>query len=248
MTGSVRPADDRLRAAPRIPRTVVFDLDGTLIDTAGDIAAAMNRALHAFGLPPLAPSAVRRAVGEGGTALARAALAAVPRATAARVRNAADRASASDIVARLHERYLAEYFRAPVARTRAYPGAEAALARLAGAGVRLAVCTNKPQAPALAILDALGLRAYFAAVVGVGPDGLRKPDPRHLLAAIERAGGSADDAVLIGDTDHDAAAALAAGVPFLRVSFGYGPELAPGGAVLHHFDGLETALAELGLG
>jgi phosphoglycolate phosphatase len=221
-----------------MPRTVVFDLDGTLADTAEDIGAAMNRALDAFDLPPLAPPAVRRAVGEGGTALARAALAAagaVPETTA---------------VAELHERYLAEYFRAPVARTRAYPGAEAALARLAGASVRLAVCTNKPQAPALAILDALGLRAYFAAVAGVGPEGLRKPDPRHLLAAIERAGGSAGDAVLIGDTDHDAAAALAAGVPFLRVSFGYGPEpaaLAPSETVLHHFDELETALAELGL-
>lgn len=224
-------------------RTVVFDLDGTLVDTAEDIGAAMNRALHAFGLPPLAPPAVRRAVGEGGTALARAALA------AASSEPAAAAGTETPAVAELHERYLAEYSRAPAARTRAYPGAEAALARLAGAGVRLAVCTNKPQAPALAILDALGLRAYFAAVVGVGADGLRKPDPRHLLAAIERAGGNASEAVLIGDTDHDAAAALAAGVPFLRASFGYGPAptaLAPGEAVLHHFDQLEAALAELG--
>jgi phosphoglycolate phosphatase len=229
-----------------LPRTVVFDLDGTLADTAEDIGAAMNRALHAFDLPPLALATVRAAVGEGGTALARTALA-QSRARVARARDAADRASASDLVARLHERYLAEYCRAPVARTRPYPGTQAALARLAEAGVRLAVCTNKPQAPTLAILAALGLRAYFAAIVGVGPDGLRKPDPRHLRAAIERAGGSAGDAVLIGDTDHDAAAALAAGVPFLRVGFGYGPKPAPGEAVLHHFDELEAALAELEL-
>ena len=241
------------RTANRTLRTAVFDLDGTLVDTAEDIGAALNRALHAFGLPPLAPPAVRRAVGEGGTALARAALAAASSdpvaAGTARTDTDTDEAPKAPAVTELHERYLAEYFRAPAVRTRAYPGAEAALARLAGAGVRLAVCTNKPQAPALAILDALGLRAYFAAVVGVGPDGLRKPDPRHLLAAIERAGGSASDAVLIGDTDHDAAAALAAGVPFLRASFGYGPApLAPGEAVLHHFDELEAALAELGLG
>jgi phosphoglycolate phosphatase len=216
--------------------TVVFDLDGTLVDTAEDIGAALNRALAAFGLPPLAPSAVRRAVGAGGTALARAALE-----SAGRVGEALE----ATALARLHERYLTEYLSAPVVRTRAYPGAEAALVRLAQDSMTLAVCTNKPQVPALAILAALGLRSYFAAIAGVGPDGLRKPDPRHLLAAIERAGGSASDAVLVGDTEHDAAAARAAGVPFLRVGFGYGPPPAPGETVLRHFDELEAALAEL---
>lgn len=225
-------------------RTVVFDLDGTLVDTAEDIGAAMNRALAATGLPPLPLVAVRRAVGEGGTVLACAALAAAAECvkSTSLVGKAGTTSPETAAVARLHERYLAEYLRAPVERTRAYPGAEAALRRLAERGARLAVCTNKPQEPALAILDALGLRRYFAAVVGVGPEGLRKPDPRHLLAAVERAGGSASDAVLIGDTDHDAAAALAAGVPFLRVSFGYGPEPVPGEAVLRHFDELEAAL------
>ncbi len=149
---------------------------------------------------------------------------------------------------RLHERYLAEYLGAPLGATRPYPGALQAVARLARGGVRLAICTNKPQPAALAILDGLGLRARFAAVVGVGPDGRRKPDPRPLQAAIAGAGGMRGTALLIGDTEHDAAAARAAGVAFLPVAFGYGTLGGEHGPRLEHFDQLEDALAELGFG
>ncbi len=224
--------------AARTIDTVVFDLDGTLVDTLDDIAAALAAGLREHGLPPLPRAGLRSAVGAGGTALARAA--------AAQAGAAGDDA----LVARVHARYLAAYAAAPAARSRVFPGAAALLARLTARGVALAVCTNKTERLSRAVLGRLELMHHFAAVVGGDTLTRRKPAPEPLLEAIERSGGRPGSALMVGDTAHDAGAAHAAGVPYAWVAFGYAERpmgLAAPRLELGDYDGFEAALAEAGL-
>ncbi|MDB5406217.1 MAG: cbbZ1, partial [Rhodospirillales bacterium] len=176
---------------------IVFDLDGTLVDSLPDIAAAVNGALAEIGAAPLPLGQIRDMVGDGSPALMRRALA------------------ASGIAADRHAdrlaRFVALYDAAPVARTVAYPGVRETLAALAAEGRRMGVCTNKLQGTTLGVLRGLGLDGYFAAVLGGDMVAARKPDPGHLLAVLMALGGGPDGAVMIGDGENDIAAARSAG-------------------------------------
>lgn len=186
--------------------TIVFDLDGTLADTAPDLAAALNHALGALGRPAVDAEGVRQLVGHGARALLRRGLAASGNAS-------------EELVEQGFPLFL-DFYRANICvGTRAYPGIEAALDALAARGVRLAICTNKRERLTHALLDALGWRERFAAIVCGDTLGVMKPDPRPLLEAIARAGGGR--AAFVGDSITDADTAKAALVPFVAVGFGY---------------------------
>ena len=215
---------------------VVFDLDGTLADTAPDLAAALNHALERLGRPQIEPESVRHLVGHGARALLRRGLAASGDAPEA-------------LVERGYPLFLDHYGDHICVGTRAYPGAEEALAAIAGRGAALAICTNKPERMTHLLLDALGWSGRFAAIVGGDTLAVRKPDPAPLHEAVARAGGGR--AAFVGDSIVDADTARAAGMKFVAVSFGFSdrPADALGAdAVVDRFAALPTALEQLGLG
>jgi phosphoglycolate phosphatase len=221
-------------------RVAIFDLDGTLADTSADLIAAANAALVEAGhAPRLDPVQDRAIAFAGGRAMLRAGL----------TRDGAAEAEAeAALVERLFPRLLVRYEAALAVHTRVYDGAETALERLAGDGWKLGICTNKPERLALLLVEELGLKRHFAALLGADSLPVRKPDPRHLLETITRAGGVRERAVLVGDTVTDRDAARAAGVPCVLV--GFGPE---GGAVstlrpeavVAHYDELPAVLERL---
>jgi len=210
-------------------RTLVLDLDGTLVDSVPDLAAALNRLMAQRLLSPFSRAEVAAMVGDGVAAL-------VDRAFAAR-------ASTPDAAALAA--FLADYGANAARETRAFPGVEPGLRELTARGWRLAVCTNKPAAPACALLAALVLDGFFAAIGAGDSFSTRKPDPAHLLATIAAAGGTAERAVMAGDHRNDVIAAAGAGVPCIFAGWGYGaPEMAAGAvAVAGSFAEL-IALAE----
>lgn len=188
-------------------KAVIFDLDGTLVDSAPDLQAAANRLMRQHGRPELDLATVTGFIGNG---LARL----VERCFA---RHGALPEDLPQQVARFKQFYAEEGHR----RTRFMPGADAALRRLAGSGVALGLCTNKDTAPTLAILRHLRVDTLFQAVVG-GDSGLaHKPDPAPLLACIATCGATPEEAVYVGDSDTDAHAARHAGVPFVLYTEGY---------------------------
>ena len=213
---------------------VVFDLDGTLADTAPDLAAVLNHVLRELGRPEVPAESVRHLVGHGAKALLRNGLAASGEAP-------------EELVEAGFPIYLDYYAAHICVATRPYPRVEAALDRLAAQGVRLAVCTNKIERLTHLLLDALGWSGRFDAVVGGDTLPTRKPDAAPLIEAIARAGGGR--AASVGDSITDAETARAAGVPFVAVSFGFSDrpvrELGAD-ALIDHFDELDAALARLG--
>lgn len=217
--------------------TVAFDLDGTLVDTAPDLAAALNHALAALGRPPVPAESVRAMVGQGARRLLERGLSAT-----------GPQEAIPELVAQGLPLFLAHYRANIAAMSRPFPGAAAVLDWLAGEGVRLAVCTNKPEALALALLDALGWRGRFAAVLGADSRPWRKPDPRHLIDTLAAAGGATAASVYVGDSATDSETARAARVPFVLVTHGYSEiphaEIAAD-ARIDGFAALEGALAAL---
>ncbi|WPY93030.1 HAD-IA family hydrolase [Limimaricola variabilis] len=183
----------------------VFDLDGTLIDSAPDIADAVNRTFVAHGLDATDEAVVTGLIGNGARQL-----------VADLLTHQCIPAAPSDI-AILTEAYVAAYAEQPVSRTTIYPHVAEDLAELKRAGWRLGLCTNKPQALTLAVLERLGLAPLFDAVRGADVVPARKPDPGHLRAVIEALG--VDRAIYVGDTEVDEATALAAGMPFRGVAW-----------------------------
>jgi phosphoglycolate phosphatase len=217
-------------------RDLIFDLDGTLIDSAPDIARALDRLLAELGRPPLDLATVRRLVGDGAPELVRKALA---------IAKAHVEPSA---VPALFERYRGFYLETATHSTRPYPGVVETLTSLRGDGHRMAVCTNKLQKPTVTILDALDLTKFFEAVVGGDQAPARKPDPRHLMATVALLGGNEQSAVMIGDGINDAGAAKAAGVPLLVLDSGYGEVAAKdlgGDLLLESFSEIPAALEQL---
>jgi phosphoglycolate phosphatase len=209
---------------------VAFDLDGTLADTAPDIAASLNHTLAALGRPALAPERIRALIGEGARTLLGKALS---------VSGAADDA----LVEQAYPIYLDHYAAHICVGTRAYPGVEAAMDGLAARGARLAICTNKPERLTLLLLDALGWQGRFPAVVGADSLPWRKPDPRILAETVSRAGGGR--AAYVGDSITDVETARAAGLPSIAVSFGFRDRPAEelgADAVIDHFDKLVPTL------
>jgi len=207
---------------------IAFDLDGTLVDTAGDLVGAVNSVLTEQGLQPAPQDVGRAMIGNGVRAL-------VLRAFAHAGETLEDgRADA------MVERFI-EVYRGRIAQvSTTYPGVAETLDRLLAEGARLAVCTNKRTDLSIALLDALGLTACFAAVAGSDLVA-HKPDPRLLHYAIAHAGGSSGRAVFVGDSYVDQATARAAGVPVIGITFGYSAEpLKPG-----DFDALVGRFSEI---
>ncbi|WP_295558557.1 HAD-IA family hydrolase [uncultured Hyphomicrobium sp.] len=205
--------------------TVVFDLDGTLVDTVPDIAAALDAALARY--PSSCATSAREAaamMGDGLTAFFWRAL------VAKRLHLEAEEATDA-----LHD-FLAAYRRSPATLSRLYPGIRSLLAELTAAGVHTAVCTNKVEPIALQILDQLGVLKVFDAVVGHRDDRPKKPDPFPLVEAIDRAGGSKHRALMIGDSEPDSRAAAAIGIPVILVSYGYCPVPVRTLTATHHVD------------
>jgi len=214
-----------------IPRTLILDLDGTLVDSVPDLAAALNRLMVARRLAPFDYPGTARMVGDGARAL-------VERAFAARGQVADEAAQ---------ESFLADYSVNAAVETCPFPGTLASLRDLAGLGWRLAVCTNKPEIPARALLAGLGMEDFFAAIGAGDSFPTKKPDPRHLLATIALAGGDPARAVMVGDHANDVQAALGAGLPCLFAAWGYGqPEMAAGAAgIVENFASLPATLERL---
>ena len=195
-------------------RTLLLDLDGTLVNSVPDLAAALNRLLVSRRLAPFTEAEVALMVGDGVAKL-------IERAFAARSRIPDDAAIAD---------YSADYAEHAAVETRPYPGVAETLHALAGDGWKLAVCTNKPEAAARILLSALGLAPLFAAIGGGDSFPVRKPDPAHLLATLRAAGGVPELAVMSGDHANDVAAAHGAGVKCIFAAWGYGPPAMAEGA------------------
>lgn len=216
---------------------VLFDLDGTLADTAPDLIAAANDLMRESGWPAFDPAPLRATAGRGGRALIRHGL------------RAAGVDASDAAVDALFPRYLEVYGGRLTRESQVFPGVETALERLRAEGRPLGVCTNKPFGLAEKFLRETGLDGFFDVVLGADSLPVRKPDPAHVWETAARLGVDRRDAVLIGDTVTDRDAARNAGVPVVLVSFGYATEsletLAPD-AVIHDFAELDGTLAALG--
>ncbi len=186
--------------------TLLLDLDGTLVDSIPDLVASCNRMMVPRGHAAFTRAEVTPMVGDGASALVR-------RVMAARGQ-VATQADVQD--------FIADYTAHAADETVAYPAVVETLAQLTRAGWRLAVCTNKPVAPARALLARLDLLDRFAVVAGGDSFPVRKPDPAHLLLTLEAAGGTPAQAVMVGDHHNDVAAARAAGLPCIFAAWGYG--------------------------
>jgi phosphoglycolate phosphatase len=194
--------------------TIAFDLDGCLVDTAPDLVGTLNLILAENGHHGLPLEAARTVVGHGA------------RAMLLRGFEAVGETLGPEQINHLFDRFIELYRRRIDMASRPYPGVVEVLDDFAAAGAKLVVCTNKRTDLSLALLDALDLTRRFVAVVGPDKAGAAKPDPHHLLFAIQAAGGSAERALMIGDSSSDVGAASAAGVPVVAVSFGYS-DIAP---------------------
>jgi phosphoglycolate phosphatase len=189
--------------------TVVFDLDGTLVDSAPDLVATLNTVFAREGLPPVGYETARNLVGGGARSLIERSL------------RAEGRKLGVGEVDRLVKEFIAHYAAHIADRSRPFPGLEATLEELGAVGCRFAVCTNKLEWLSVRLLDALGLSKHFVAICGADTFGLRKPNPEFLRRTIGRAGGEIGRAVMVGDSGTDVATARAAGIPVVVVDYGY---------------------------
>lgn len=219
-----------------LPPIAVFDLDGTLAETAGDLVGTLNVILAREGHAPLPLEQARDLLGAGARALIQ------------RGFSASGAELSPERLEVLFEAFLEHYGAHLTDNSYLFPGVVAALDRLEAEGFVLAVCTNKVEAHAVALLDELGVRDRFPVIVGKDTFAFSKPDPRHITATVARAGGDPDRAVMVGDSRADVAAAQAAGIPVVGVTFGYTPvpmrELKPDWTI-EHFDELVDAVAAL---
>jgi phosphoglycolate phosphatase len=220
-------------------RTVIFDLDGTLADTSGDLLAAANAAFRVLGHDVQLDHDLVEDRGmalRGGRSMLRLGLSRI-----GEVRE-------EDLDAG-YPVLLEAYGAAICTNTRLYPGVMEAIERLAARGIPVGICTNKPQALAETLIRALGVRDAFASLVGADTLPVRKPDPAPFRLAVTRAGGDPARSVLLGDTQTDRDTARAAGVPSVLVRFGpMGPaavEALGADALLDHYDDLDGILARL---
>jgi phosphoglycolate phosphatase len=231
------PGADEERIAMAPFAAIVFDLDGTLVDSVADIRMTLNGILAEIGRPPLSLPAVTAMIGDGPGKLLERALTATG--------ELPERDETTGLIAR----FVARYDAAPVTHTRPYPGAAETLGRLRAGGARLGVCTNKPEGATRAVLAALDLAPLFDAVVGSGTiNGVQKPDPRVLVATLAELGIAEHDAVMVGDATPDVGVARAAGVPVVLRAGGYTlkPATALGAdAVFTHYPELPGVLASV---
>jgi phosphoglycolate phosphatase len=214
---------------------VVFDLDGTMIDTAPDLIDSLNHTIAARDLAPVSFNDLTHLVGQGARVMIRRAF---------KLREAhLDEAEVEPLLARFLDHYKANM----PGHSRLYEGLLASFDRLEAAGMRLAVCTNKLEELALPLLDRMALTPRFAAITCGDTFAVRKPDARHLLGTIERAGGDPALSVLIGDSINDIMAAQNANVASIAVTFGYSDvpvETLNPSRVIRHLDELTAEMVE----
>lgn len=216
--------------------TIAFDLDGTLVDTAPDLVGTLNVLLDQEGIARLPFDEARSLIGHGARRLLE------------RGFEAAGEPLTAERTEALFARFLDHYVGRIAEESRPYPGVVPALEAMKAAGARLCVCTNKLTGLSVQLLDALDLTRLFDAVTGPDSAAARKPDPRHLEAAVTAAGGTLSRAVMVGDAATDAGAARAAGTGLILVSFGYTEtpvaQLSPD-ILIDHFDQLPEACVRL---
>jgi phosphoglycolate phosphatase len=216
--------------------TIVFDLDGTLIDTAPDLIATLNHILTQHGLPTVPYDDARPLIGGGARGMIERAL----------ILEKRDASTAE--IDRLYTAFIAYYADHLADRSRPFPQLEPTLDRLAAAGHVLAICTNKLEWLSRRLLDALDLTPRFAAIAGQDTFGVQKPDPRIFRLTVERAGGEPNRAIMVGDSITDIRTARAANAPVIAVDFGYSDvpvaSLAPD-RVISSFTELPAAIAAL---
>jgi len=216
--------------------TVIYDLDGTLIDSAKDMQVAVSRVLADHGLPPVSEDDVRIFMGQGSKVTMGKAF--------AKHGKSLDEEALSAVTREFVRYYEAD----PVSHTSAFPGVAEVVARFARLGLKQGVCTNKFERPSRMILEHLKLMPPIADVAGADTFPVRKPDPKHILMLIERMGSSPQRAVMIGDSIHDVEAAHGAGLPAVLVSWGYTDRPASelgAEAVIQQFEGLPVALQQI---
>jgi phosphoglycolate phosphatase len=190
-------------------RTIVFDLDGTLIDTAPDLISTLNLILAREGMPAFPYDSARRLIGGGARGMIERAL------------EAEGRKPAKAELDRMFSAFIEHYAAHIADRSRPFPELKATLDLLAGNGHRLAVCTNKLEWLSVRLLNTLDLTRHFAAICGQDTFGVQKPDPEILRRTILRAGGEPERAIMVGDSATDIRTARAATVPVIAVDFGY---------------------------
>jgi phosphoglycolate phosphatase len=215
---------------------IVFDLDGTLVDTAPDLINALNHVLEREGMRAVPLETARNLIGAGARKLLERGLELEGRLVTVAELN---RMTADFI----------EFYAAHIAdASKPFEGLEASLDDLAARGYRLAVCTNKLEWLSRRLLDALGLSGRFAAICGADTFGVAKPDPAILRQTVAQAGGAVSASIMVGDSGNDIGVARRAGVPVIGVSFGYTDvpiaELKPD-RLIHHMRDLPDAVGEL---
>jgi phosphoglycolate phosphatase len=194
-------------------RTIVFDLDGTLIDTAPDLISTLNITLAREGMPAVPYEEARKMIGGGARGMIEKALIAEG--------HGGDTVKLKAELDRMFGDFVEHYAAHIADHSRPFPELEMALDGLAAAGYRLAVCTNKLEWLSVRLLDMLDLTRYFAAICGQDTFGMQKPDPEVLRRTIVKAGGAPDRAIMIGDSGTDVRTARAASLPVIAVTFGY---------------------------
>jgi phosphoglycolate phosphatase len=216
------------------PPLLVFDLDGTLIDTAPDLVETLNVIFAREGLPPVPFAKARKLIGGGA------------RAMIVRGVEAESRLLSATQIERLFDEFIAYYTEHIADRSRPFPGLTETLDTLAQQGHRFAVCTNKLERLSVRLLQQLDLASRFAVICGQDTFGVQKPDPDALRRTILAAGGSPERAILIGDSETDVRTAKSAGIPIVAVDFGYTEwpvaEFQPD-RIISHFTELPSALA-----
>lgn len=216
--------------------TIAFDLDGTLVETAPDLVATLNKVLASEGLAPVAYEHARNMVGHGAKRMIERGYAAT------------GLPLSPDLSPVLFERFISTYLAHIADTSHPFPGCLDALETLLDAGATLVVATNKRTDLAVALLEKLNMTDYFAAIVGADLAPAAKPDGRHILFAIEEADGDPDMAIMVGDSASDVDGAKDAGVPVIAVTFGYTeiPAAQLGAdVVLDHYDQVVEAVAKL---
>jgi phosphoglycolate phosphatase len=190
-------------------RTIVFDLDGTLIDTAPDLIATLNVVFEREGMPPVQYEIARNLIGGGARGM-------IARGIAAEGRDVAPAK-----LEQMFADFIAHYSAHIADRSRPFPGLVDVLDELAGLGCRFAVCTNKLERLSVQLLETLKMADRFEAICGQDTFGVQKPDPEILRRTVAAAGGRLQDAIMIGDSVTDIRTARAAGIPVIAVDFGY---------------------------
>lgn len=211
---------------------LIFDLDGTLVDTATDLLATLERTLKAFGFETGEAGDSTDMIGQGSRAMIEQALI------------AQGRRAPAEMISDMHAAFLDDYGDHICDESCIYPGVEACLDRFAAAGWRFAVCTNKLEALSASLLGKLNIEDRFSAICGADSVAACKPHPGHILETVRRSGSDLEKTIMIGDSASDIGAARAAKVPVIGVTFGYTPtpmRLLEPDLLLDDFDALTLA-------